>query len=481
MPHSIQPIPVATLFANQKSQVETRRLSFGLAERKAVLRRLAETIRQNEADIVAALAQDFAKPEAEVRLTEILPVQQEIRHTLSQLRQWMRPQKVAPTLATLGTTAQVVPQARGVCLIMSPWNYPFNLALGPLVSCLAAGNSAILKPSELTPATSALISRLVAATFTPDLVAVVGGDKQVAQALLALPFDHIFFTGSPAVGQVVMAAAAKHLTSVTLELGGKSPTIVGPGADLEQAARWVAFGKFTNAGQTCIAPDHVFVHQSVKDAFLKALRQRLAAAYGPGQESLPPGRSEPGPAGGEHMAHIVSDSHAARLAHLVRDALAKGAQVVHDGGRQGRAMGPTVLEAITPEMALENEEIFGPVLPILPYEHLNDVLARINARPKPLALYVFDRDHQRVQHIVQATSSGGVGINLTVLHYTHHGLPFGGVNTSGMGAAHGVHGFRAFSHQRAVLRNRFSALPLLFAPYTAGVKRLIALVQRTLG
>lgn len=459
---------ISALFVAQKTGVELRRLRFGLRERRAALQALARAIREHESDIVAALAQDFAKPAAEVRLTEILPVLQEIRHACWHLRGWMRARRVAPGLATLGTRARVVPQARGVCLIISPWNYPFNLALGPLVSCLAAGNSAILKPSELTPATSALLARLVGQVFAPDLVAVVQGDKDAAQALLALPFDHIFFTGSPAVGQVVMAAAARHLSTVTLELGGKSPTIVGPGADIEQAARWVAFGKFTNAGQTCIAPDHVFVHASVKDAFVRALRKRIAHAYGPGPDS-------------QHLAHIVSERHAQRLTGLVQDALTKGAKALLNTGHQGRAMGPVLLESMTPEMGLEQEEIFGPVLPVLPFDQLDDVLARINARPKPLALYVFDRDRTFTQRVLDATTSGGVGVNLTVLHFSHHGLPFGGVNTSGMGSAHGVHGFRAFSHERAVLENRWSALPCLFAPYTARVQRWIGWALRWLG
>lgn len=459
---------IDALFAAQKAGVEQRRLHFGLRERRSALQALAHAIQRHESDIVAALAQDFAKPAAEVRLTEILPVLQEIRHACRHLPGWMRARCVAPGLATLGTSARLVPQARGVCLIISPWNYPFNLAVGPLVSCLAAGNSAMLKPSELTPATSGLLARLIAETFPPDLVTVVEGDKDTAQALLALPFDHIFFTGSPAVGQVVMAAAARNLSSVTLELGGKSPTIVGPGADIEQAARWVAFGKFTNAGQTCIAPDHVFVHASVKDAFVQALRRRIAHAYGSGPQS-------------DHLAHIVSERHAQRLAGLVQDALAKGARALLNNGRQGRAMGPVLLESITPEMQLDQEEIFGPVLPILPFERVEDVLARINARPKPLALYVFDRQRAFTQRVLDATTSGGVGVNLTVLHYSHHGLPFGGVNTSGMGSAHGVHGFRSFSHERAVLENRFSALPWLFAPYTTRVQRWIQWAVRWLG
>jgi aldehyde dehydrogenase (NAD+) len=459
---------ISAAFAAQRAKVEGRRLHFGYAERRAALEKLRSSIRKHDAEIVAALKADFGKPEAETILSEILPVTQEIRHTLRHLKRWMRPQRYSPSLATFGTSAQVVPQPRGVCLIIAPWNYPFNLCLGPLVSCLAAGNSAILKPSEMTPHTSALIARMIAETFPPDLVTVIEGGKDVSQALLALPFDHIFFTGSPAVGKIVMEAAAKHLASVTLELGGKSPTIVGPDADMESAAAWIAFGKFVNAGQTCIAPDHLFVHASVKDGFLAALRARIAKAYGSGAAS-------------PHLAKIVNDHHARRVSGLLEGAKVKGASVLAGGTAQGRNIEPTLIEAITPEMEIDREEIFGPILPVFTYDDIEPVLARINARPKPLSLYIFDSSKERVDHILASTTSGGVGVNLTVMQYTHAELPFGGVNNSGIGAAHGYNGFRAFSHGRAVLRNRFSLAPLIFPPYAGLAKRLVDLAKRFLG
>ncbi len=360
------------------------------------------------------------------------------------------------------------PEPRGTALIISPWNYPFNLAVSPLISALAAGNTAILKPSELTPATSALIARIVAETFPPDLVTVVEGDKDAAQALLALPFDHIFFTGSPEVGKIVMAAAARTLASVTLELGGKSPTIIGPGADIAGAAKWVAFGKFANAGQTCIAPDHVFVHDSQHEAFVAALRARIAATHGTGAAS-------------PDLAGIVSDRHAGRLRGLIDGATAQGARIVHGGEGNGTRLAPTLIEAVTPDMQIDHEEIFGPVLPILPYRDITEVIDRINARPKPLALYIFERDRNLVDRVIASTSSGGVGVNLTMLHASHPALPFGGVNSSGIGASHGEHGFRAFSHERAILSNRFSPVPLLFAPYRGRSARLLRLARRVLG
>lgn len=459
---------VALAFAAQSAGTVARRQDFGLAERRDALARLKAAITRHEAALVAALAADFGKPEAEVILTEVMPVLQEIRHASRHLRRWMRPRRGAPSLATLGTSARIRFEARGVCLIIAPWNYPFSLALGPLVSALAAGNSAILKPSEMTPATSALIARLVAECFPPDLVCVIEGGIEASTALLALPFDHIFFTGSPAVGKIVMAAAAKTLASVTLELGGKSPTIIGPDADLKAAAKWITFGKFANAGQTCIAPDHVFVHRSVREGFLTALRDRIARTYGQGASS-------------PHLARIVNSHHADRLAGLLRDAVAKGARVTLDGTASGRNIGPTLIEAITPEMEIDHAEIFGPILPVISYDSLDEVIRQINARPKPLALYIFDGSRLRADQIITATSSGSVGVNLTMAQFSHTGLPFGGVNTSGIGTAHGHFGFRAFSHERAILSNHFSALPLVFPPYTKRVKRLINLIKRVLG
>lgn len=459
---------LAPIFAAMKAGNDARRLSFGLAQRQAALDKLAQAVRRNETALVEALKADLGRPEAETILTEYLSVLQEIAHTRRSLRRWMRPRRVLPSLATFGSSARIERQPRGTCLIVAPWNFPFQLALGPLVSCLAAGNAAILKPSEMAPATSALIFRIVTETFPPDLVAVVQGDKSVAESLLALPFDHIFFTGSPAVGRIVMAAAAQTLSSVTLELGGKSPVIIGPDADLRRAADWITFGKFVNAGQTCIAPDHLYVHASVRGAFLQALRDRIARAYGSGGAN-------------PNLARIVTPAHAARLSALIADAVKKGATLPLSAGAQGQAIGPHLVEGTTPDMRLSQEEIFGPILPIHTYSDLDTVVAEINSRDKPLALYIFDRDAARVDRIIGATTSGGVGVNLTLVQFTHPNLPFGGVNTSGIGAAHGEHGFLAFSHERAVLRNRFLLMPLLFPPYGPRVMRLIGVIKRVLG
>jgi len=271
---------ITRIFQAQRALAPARRRTFDRSARLAALSALRDMVLTHQPQIAAALASDFGKAETEVLLTEVLPILQEITHARRHLRGWMRPRRVWPTLTTLGTSGRIVPQPKGVALIIAPWNFPVNLALGPLVSALAAGCSAILKPSELTPHTSGLLARMIAATFPPDLVAVVEGGPEVSTQLLGLPFDHIFFTGSPAVGRIVMTAAAKTLASVTLELGGKSPVIIGPGANLAQAARWITFGKFINAGQTCIAPDHVYVHASLNEAFTVAMRRAIARAYG---------------------------------------------------------------------------------------------------------------------------------------------------------------------------------------------------------
>lgn len=451
------------LFEAQRRLVPARRTGFGLAERRDALDRLRAMLCAHEAEIIAAIAADFGKAATETRLSEILPVLQEIAHARRHLRRWMRPRRVWPSLTTFGTSGRVIAEPRGVALIIGPWNYPLLLTLGPLVSALAAGNAVILKPSEKTPATSALIARMIGATFPPDLVAVVEGGVPETTGLLALPFDHIFFTGSPAVGRVVMAAAARTLASVTLELGGRSPAIVTEGADIAQAARWIAWGKFLNAGQTCVAPDHVYVHEDLAPRLIAALRAEIRRAYGPDPRQSP------------DLARIVSAADWARLAGLVEDARAGGAEVLEGGLSDAatRYVAPTLIAGATPDMALLRTEIFGPVLPILTFRDLAEPVAAINAGERPLALYVFG-DRAVARRVVEATSSGSVGINLTVAPFVHPNLPFGGIGHSGLGAAHGEAGFRAFSHEKPVLANRFSMLPLVFPPYGRRVRGLVA-------
>jgi aldehyde dehydrogenase (NAD+) len=459
---------VEALFARQQA-ARWRVAATSAGQRRAKLRALLEALMAHRAEAQAALAADFRKAPEEVDLSELYPVIRELKVALRHLPRWMRPRRVPTPLGLLGAAGTVVHEPRGVVLVLSPWNYPIYLTLGPLVSALAAGNCVILKPSELTPHTTAFLRKLVGDLFPEEEVALVEGDATAAQALLALPFDHVFFTGSPAVGKVVMKAAAEHLASVTLELGGKSPVLVDADADLREAARKVAWGKGLNAGQTCVAPDYALVHAQVHDAFVAELGRAFEAAYGATPEAR---KASP------DLARIISDRHFARL-----EALLDGAGTIAFGGDREAAtryLGPTVLTGVDPASPLLQEEIFGPLLPVLKVRDLDEAVAFVNARPKPLALYVFSGDRRRAEALIARTTAGGSCINDTVLHFVHTGLPTGGVNASGFGKAHGVHGFEAFSNARGVLRQRtrFSAIQLMYPPYTGFVRRLIDLTLR---
>jgi aldehyde dehydrogenase (NAD+) len=367
----------------------------------------------------------------------------------------------------MGTSAWVEYQPRGRCLIVAPWNFPLNLCFGPLVSALAAGNTAILKPSEMTPAVSTVMAEVIAEVFTPDQVALFEGSLPTSQVLLELPFDHIFFTGSPAVGKVVMKAAANHLTSVTLELGGKSPVIVDETADIKATAETLLWGKFTNCGQICVAPDHVYVHEAVKERFVAACRTVVAERFGSTPEAQ---RANP------DFTHVINQRHTQRIAGLLQDAKDKGANVLIGGDVDVGScyISPTLIDRVPANASIMEEEIFGPVLPVIAYRQLDEVVAAINAAPKPLALYIFSRDKLRTRQIIQRTSSGGVAINHCVLHYAHGNLPFGGVNNSGIGNAHGEFGFKAFSHERAVLKSGpIMMARMFFPPYTGFKQKLI--------
>jgi aldehyde dehydrogenase (NAD+) len=437
------------------------------AERLAQIRKLKHALLANREALIDAGRLDFGKPAAEVELTEILPVIAEANDAIRKLGGWMKPKKVWPSRMMVGTSACMQYEPKGRVLIIGAWNYAVNLCLGPLVSALAAGNTAIIKPSEMTPHTSAVLADIIRATFAEDQVALFEGEAGVAQTLIALPFDHIFFTGSPAVGKIVMAAAAKNLTSVTLELGGKSPTIVDETADLKAAARNILWAKFTNNGQTCIAPDHVYVHASVKPAFLQHCVDVLQSAYGEGELQ----------AHSDSLARIVNVRHADRVRALLDDAIARGATVVTGGAVDAgqRYIAPTLLDNIADDAGIMREEIFGPLLPIIGYSQLDAVIARINAEPKPLALYIWSRKQRNIDQVMQRTTSGGACINHCVVQFLHGNLPFGGVNNSGIGSGHGHHGFLAFSHERAVVRNRVMLAGMFYPPYTAWTRKLIAL------
>ncbi len=441
------------------------------AERLARLQKLRQALAAHRTDIQQAAAADFGKPAPEVELSEIFPVLHEITHARRHLGKWMRPVSVRPTLAMLGTKAQIRYEPKGVCLIISPWNYPFNLTFGPLVSAIAAGNTVIIKPSELTPHCSRLIRQIVEELYPAEEVAVFEGDAEVARMLLELPFNHIFFTGNPAIGRIVMRAAAEHLSSVTLELGGKSPAIVDESADLDSTVHNLVWGKFTNAGQTCIAPDHVYVHERIREAFIGKTVEHIRRVFG---------RDEQTQRENHDYCRIVNERHFQRLCGLLADATRRGAKIVTGGAThaEDRYIAPTVLTGVPADAAMMQEEIFGPLLPVLPFADLDAVVRAIGARPKPLALYVFGRDRGRIEKVLGSTSAGGSCINHSVVQFLHGNLPFGGINNSGLGNAHGFFGFRAFSHERAVLADRFSITHWLYPPYTPWVKSLIRLTSR---
>jgi len=413
-------------------------------ERKEKLRRLHDSLLSRRDEIRRALWDDYRKPAPEVDLSEIFPVLAEARHAMRHLRSWMRPRRVPPPPALLGSRSRIVYEPKGVVLIISPWNFPINLTFGPLVSAIAAGNCAIVKPSEMTPHTSACMKRIVADLFDESEIAVIEGDARVAEALLKKKFDHVFFTGSPAVGKIVMRAAAEHLTSVTLELGGKSPAIVDRTADLDEAAKKIAWGKTMNAGQVCIAPDYVLVDETVRAAFLEKLRARPVT-----ETSL-----------------LLNDRHAARVRRLAQGAIP-----------EGRDVPLTVVEN-----ALPDEEIFGPLLPVISYHDIDEALRIVNERDRPLVLYLFSRERPVIDAVLRRTRAGGTVVNDTLIHFYQWNLPFGGVGESGMGKAHGRFGFEAFSNARGVLEQptRWSMIQLLYPPYTAFKQKLIDFTLRYL-
>jgi len=428
------------------------------AQRIEKLRRLERAMFAHRDDIRAAMWEDYRKPPEEVDLSEIYPVVSEARHAMRHLRKWMRPKRVGTRLALFGSTSRIVHEPKGVVLIIAPWNFPFNLTLGPMVSAIAAGNCVVLKPSEMTPASTACMKRIVGELFDENEVAVIEGDASVAQELLAKKWDHIFFTGSPAVGRIVMKAAAEHLTSVTLELGGKSPAIVDSSANLDEAAKKIAWGKSFNSGQVCIAPDYVLVEEKVRDEFLAKLRASFAGLGGDRSRGI-----------------LVNDRHATRVHRLLDAARANGAEVLVGGTGEGRALTPTVLTNVAPDAEVMREEIFGPVLPVLTYRTLDDAFAMIEQREKPLVLYVFSRARDVIKRVLARTRAGGTAINHTLIHFYQLELPFGGVGHSGVGKSHGFYGFEAFSNPRGVLQQRlpFSAIEMLFPPYGAKLQKFL--------
>ena len=412
---------------------------------------LHHAVVQFEDKILAALHQDLKKTRYEGYLTELGIVRDEIRHVARKLPKWARPKRVKTPFYHWPAVSRIYPEPYGVALIIAPWNYPFQLTIAPLVGAIAAGNCAVLKPSEYSPATSEVIREMIETYFEPDFISVVTGGVETSSALLAEPFDYIFFTGSPRVGKIVMAKAAENLTPVTLELGGKSPCIVAPDADLKLTAKRIASGKFINAGQTCIAPDYLMVHRSVEDELVGNIKEFLNKFYGPDPKNSP------------DYPKIINRAHFDRLTALMDNA------TVLTGGvsdAENLYIAPTLLSGVDWSHPAMQEEIFGPILPVLPYDDLDEVVTVVNRQTKPLALYLFSRKNAVINQVLQKIPFGGGTVNDTLIHIATPYLPFGGVGTSGMGSYHGKAGFDAFTHYKSIMKRPFALdAPFRYPPY----------------
>jgi len=456
---------------------QTRDVAF----RVAALQRLERWILAHDEDVLAALKADLNKARFESYATEVGAVLDELRFAAKRTRRWSRPQRVRGNLKNFPSSGRICPEPYGVALIMSPWNYPFFLTMGPLIAALAAGNCAVIKPSAYSAATSALLARLCAEVFDPAHVQVIQGGRDENRALLEQRYDIILFTGSKAVGKTVMEAASRHLTPVILELGGKSPCIVDETANIKLAARRIVWGKFINAGQTCVAPDYILAHASIKDRLLQELARCMREQFGewgepgePGKAATPGTLGAPGTPGkgeGSPYARIINQKHFARLMSLLQG------EHIHTGGGSNPdtlQIQPTLLDRAGWDSPIMTDEIFGPLLPVLAYTSLEEAVLAISARPKPLATYLFTASRHNREYVLSSLSFGGGCINDTVVHLSVPRLPFGGVGQSGMGCYHGKAGFDAFTHYRSVLlKSRRLDLPLRYPPYTDGAFKLL--------
>ncbi len=422
--------------------------------------------RRHQEQLFTAMQHDLHKPKAEVLLSETGVIFTHLAYVRRRLRRWMRPRPVSGTLPLIGARSYIRCEPKGVTLILAPWNYPLNLAIYPLIYAIAAGNTAVVKPSEMAPHTSAFIEAMLTELFESRAVAVVQGDGNVAQLLLEQPFNHVHFTGSPRNGKKVMSAAAQHLSSVTLELGGKSPALIDDTANIKAVTERLAWGKCFNMGQTCIAPDYALVHESAQDAFVEHYRRTIERFFNP---------ADAGAHQSPDYGRVINDDHFRRLKRLFDDAVDRGATVL-TGGQfidSERYIAPTLLFGVTEEMDIMQEEIFGPLLPLLTYREPADALAIINRRPKPLTMYIGSRNRNRIRRYLTETSAGGTVVNDFLLGYGNPGLPFGGVNNSGIGKSMGYHGFAAFSNERSIIHRRWGTLRFVYPPYHSWLHRFL--------
>jgi aldehyde dehydrogenase (NAD+) len=454
---------IEEIFQAQKANQQAIAMSTS-NERKRKLQMLIDAVSVTyRDDIRSAMYADFGKAATEVDMTEIFATVGEIKFIKRRVSDWMDIHPVGTPLPLIGSSSWVKYEPKGVCLIISPWNFPILLTLAPLASAIAAGNTAILKPSEMTPHTSALMAKMIRELFPSDQVALIEGGVEASTELLALPFDHIFFTGSPKVGKIVMTAAAKHLASVTLELGGKSPTVIDETANLKAAAKRIAWAKFINAGQVCIAPDYVIVQEKVLQPFLEAMKHEITDQYGSAPQDSP------------DYTRMVDGKHHARVCKMLEHSLNQGGQLAFGGHIDAttKTLSPTLVVNPPLSSPLMLEEIFGPVLPIVSFNQLDEVAQLIRSKEKPLALYIYSQSKKNINYLIQQTSAGTTCINHSAIHFFNGYLPFGGANNSGLGRGHGFAGFQEFSNSRAFFRQHIVSITDLLKPPYRGWKQKV--------
>ncbi|MBD2177172.1 aldehyde dehydrogenase [Pseudanabaena sp. FACHB-1998] len=430
--------------------------------RVAQLQKLLDIIQKNDQLILDALHADLRKPAIEAYGSEVLGTLSEIKYAIKHLKSWMKPLKVGTPINLFPSSSYIYTEPLGVVLIIAPWNYPFVLTIQPLIGAIAAGNCAILKPSENTPNTSKAIAKIINENFDPNFVLAIEGGIETNQALLTEKFDHIFFTGGTAIGKIVMEAAAKHLTPVTLELGGKSPCIIDSDCDLDIAAKRIIWGKFYNAGQTCVAPDYLLIQKKIKPILIEKLVAYVKTFFGDHPQQTP------------DFGRIVNDRQFDRLFNLIDQSKSESKILIGGQSDKGdRFIAPTLIDEVSPNSKIMAEEIFGPILPILEYDQFSEAIAFVNAQPKPLALYLFSNNKQNQERILQEVSFGGGCFNDAIMHLANPELPFGGVGDSGMGGYHGKASFDTFSHRKSVLKNSFRFdLKWRYPPYTMSLDSL---------
>ena len=446
----------AVFEAQQQNKFELRKTSAG--ERIEKLKILRNAVENSENEIYQALQTDLRKSKFETAVTELFFTYAEIDYAIKELKEWMRPKTVGGTRSNLFSANRIYYEPKGVCLIIAPWNYPFQLIMSPLISAIAAGNCIMLKPSEISGATGSLIHKIISKTFNANEIACFEGGAEVSKTLLELPFDHIFFTGSTAVGKIVMAAAAKNLTSVTLELGGKSPVIIDNTADLKKAAEKIAWGKLVNVGQTCIAPDYVLIDEKAELQFIIYYKEAVLKMF----------FNTNGKINEQSYGKIINPKQFKRLSDLIRDSVTGGADLVWGGECDEKELTilPTILKNVTAQNPIMQQEIFGPILPIITVKKIEGAVNFVNAKDKPLALYIFSDNSKNQEYILKTTSAGGTCINDVLIHIGNPNLPFGGINNSGIGSCHGIFGFKNFSHERAVVfQSKLELMKMIYPPY----------------